>query len=69
MWPIEGMSAGLRYIALGLPFTIPSKSLRDLFEKGSSITDPDIYTGFIVTIAWIFITLGFVLLRLKFKKT
>ncbi|CAB3227743.1 unnamed protein product [Arctia plantaginis] len=69
LWPIEGMSTGLRYIALTLPFTIPSKSLRDVTEKGASITEPSVYHGFLVTIAWIVITLALIYLRLRLKKT
>ncbi|XP_072934159.1 ABC transporter G family member 20-like [Epargyreus clarus] len=69
LWPLEGMSKGLRIIALTLPFTVPSKSLRDIMEKGSSITEPDVYIGFLITIAWIVVTLGLCLLRLKYRKT
>ncbi|KAL0861050.1 hypothetical protein ABMA27_009566 [Loxostege sticticalis] len=69
LWPLEGMSTGLRIIALTLPFTIPSKSLRDIMEKGSSFTEPSVYYGFLVTLAWIVLTLGLCFLRLRFKKT
>ncbi|KAJ2941532.1 hypothetical protein O0L34_g14584 [Tuta absoluta] len=69
LWPLEGMSDGLRYIALTLPFTIPSKSLRDIMEKGYTLADPSVYQGFLVTIAWIVITLALCLLRLKLKKS
>ncbi|XP_026754101.2 ABC transporter G family member 23 [Galleria mellonella] len=68
LWPLEGMSTALRYIALTLPFTIPSKSLRDITEKGYSIADPSVYHGFLVTLAWIVITLMLCLIRLKYKK-
>lgn len=69
LWPLEGMSAGLRIFALMLPFTIPAKSLRDILEKGSTIADAGVYNGFLVTIGWIVLTLGLVFLRLKFKKS
>ncbi|XP_049880601.1 ABC transporter G family member 20-like [Pectinophora gossypiella] len=69
LWPLEAMSDGLRFIALTLPFTIPSRSLRDVMEKGYTITDPSVYNGFLVTVAWIVITLALCLLRLKYKKT
>lgn len=68
LWPLEAMSPALKIISLMLPFTIPSKSLRDLMEKGLPITNPSVYNGFIVTLVWILITLGLVLLRLKLKK-
>ncbi|KPJ19597.1 ABC transporter G family member 20 [Papilio machaon] len=69
LWPLEGMSAGLRAVALALPFTVPSKSLRDIMEKGSSITDAAVYNGFLITIAWIVVTISLCFLRLKYKKT
>ncbi|XP_045539902.1 ABC transporter G family member 20 [Papilio machaon] len=69
LWPLEGMSAGLRAVALALPFTVPSKSLRDIMEKGSSITDATVYNGFLITIAWIVVTISLCFLRLKYKKT
>ncbi|CAG9794724.1 unnamed protein product [Diatraea saccharalis] len=69
LWPLEGMSFGLRIIALTLPFTIPSNSLRDIMEKGASISEPSVYHGFLVTIAWTIVTLSLCSLRLKFKKT
>ncbi|KAM3959847.1 ABC transporter G family member 23 [Aphomia sociella] len=68
LWPLEGMSTGLRYLALTLPFTIPSQSLRDIMEKGFKFTDASVYHGFLVTIAWIVVTLLLCLLRLKYKK-
>ncbi|XP_038219477.1 ABC transporter G family member 20-like [Zerene cesonia] len=69
LWPLEAMPIGLRYIAIALPFTIPSKTLRDLMEKGSSITEFNVYFGFIVTILWIGISLSICFLKLKYKKT
>ncbi|XP_045780633.1 ABC transporter G family member 20-like isoform X1 [Maniola jurtina] len=68
LWPIEGMPVFLQYIAFALPFTIPAKSLRDLMEKGSSFINPDIYTGFLITIAWILGTLALCFLRLRYRK-
>ncbi|XP_026323180.1 ABC transporter G family member 20-like [Hyposmocoma kahamanoa] len=69
LWPLEAMSTVLRAIALTLPFTIPSKSLRDIMEKGHGITDSSVYTGFIVTLVWIGFMLALCLLRLKLKKS
>ncbi|CAH2096871.1 unnamed protein product [Euphydryas editha] len=69
IWPIEGMPDALRIFSYGLPFTIPAKSLRDLMEKGSSITNPDVYTGFLISIAWIVGALILCFVRLKYRKT
>ncbi|XP_046973113.1 ABC transporter G family member 23-like [Vanessa cardui] len=69
LWPLEGMPNYLRLFSLALPFTLPSKSLRDLMEKGSSITNPDVYSGFLITVAWIIGTLTLCFIRLKYRKT
>ncbi|XP_053619678.1 ABC transporter G family member 23 [Plodia interpunctella] len=68
MWPLEAMTGGLRLFALTLPFTIPSIALRDIMQKGSAITEPAVVHGFLVTIAWIFVTLALCLVRLKYRK-
>ncbi|CAK1540981.1 unnamed protein product [Leptosia nina] len=69
LWPLEGMPTALRYIALSLPFTMPSMSLRELMMKGSSITEYNVYIGFGISIAWIALILAICFLRLKFKKS
>ncbi|XP_050685134.1 ABC transporter G family member 20-like [Leptidea sinapis] len=69
LWPLEAMPSGLRTVALALPFTVPSKTLRDLMEKGSGITDATVYNGFIITIAWIAVLLSLCFIVLKFKKS
>ncbi|CAG9569139.1 unnamed protein product [Danaus chrysippus] len=69
LWPLEGMPEALRLFSLALPFTLPSISLRDMMEKGSSITSPSVYTGFLITLAWIVGTLALCFLRLRFRKT
>lgn len=68
LWPLEGMSTVLRAIAFTLPFTIPSASLRDIMEKGSTITEPSVYQGFLVTLTWICITLALCFISLRFMK-
>ncbi|XP_013188078.2 ABC transporter G family member 23 [Amyelois transitella] len=68
MWPLEAMTGGLRILALTLPFTIPATALRDIMQKGASILEPTVYQGFLVTIAWIIVTLALCLLRLKYRK-
>lgn len=69
MWPIEGMPDILRIFSYGLPFTLPAISLRDLMEKGTPITNPTIYSGFLISIAWIIGALILCFLRLKYRKT
>ncbi|CAH0721256.1 unnamed protein product, partial [Brenthis ino] len=69
IWPLEGMPSALRLFSFVLPFTLPAISLRGLMEKGSTILDPEVYNGFIVTLAWIIGALALCFLRLKYKKT
>ncbi|KAI8423038.1 hypothetical protein MSG28_014126 [Choristoneura fumiferana] len=69
VWPIEAMSKGLSYFALILPFTVPGQALRDIMEKGYSIGNTSVYSGYLITIAWIIATLGLCFLRLRYKKS
>jgi len=36
-----------------LPITLPSISMRGIIYKGYSISEPQVYNGFLVNIAWI----------------
>lgn len=62
---MEGMPQFLRYVSYFMPTTVPSFALRGLLDKGYSISEPEVYTGFIVTIGWIstFVTLCILGLR------
>lgn len=53
LWPLEGMSAYLRYVAYFLPMTHAIESLRNIFERGWGIDRPEVYAGVIVNIGWI----------------
>ncbi|XP_058807804.1 ABC transporter G family member 20-like isoform X2 [Phymastichus coffea] len=65
VWPVEGMPPFLRYVSYFMPTTVPSFALRGLLDKGYSISDPEVYSGFLVTIGWIstFVTLCLLGLR------
>ena len=67
IWPVEGMPWLLRWISLILPLTMPGISLRAVMEKGSSIVDPEVYSGFLVVLAWIVSFVAFCLYQLKSK--
>ncbi|XP_047525989.1 ABC transporter G family member 20-like [Pieris napi] len=69
LWPLEGMPWALKQVALMLPFTLPSRSLRDLMERGSGITDYNVYIGFLISIGWIILILTLCFLRLKYRKS
>lgn len=67
IWPIEGMPKFLRYLSQGLPLTMATTSLRAMLTRGWSMSESDVYLGFIATITWIilFLTISIVVLRLK----
>ncbi|KAI4500327.1 hypothetical protein M0802_004744 [Mischocyttarus mexicanus] len=67
IWPIEGMPTILRYVSQGLPLTMATTALRSMLTRGWSISEPDVYNGFISTIAWIVVFLTISMLVLKFK--
>ncbi|XP_067210518.1 ABC transporter G family member 23 isoform X2 [Linepithema humile] len=68
IWPVEGMPTFLRYISQGLPLTMATTALRSMLTRGWSITEPDVYNGYISTIIWIIVFLTISLLVLKFKR-
>ncbi|KAL0277482.1 UNVERIFIED_CONTAM: hypothetical protein PYX00_004744 [Menopon gallinae] len=68
IWPVEGMPIVLRYISLGLPLTMATSALRSMLTRGWDIDEPDVYNGFIATIAWIAIFLSISLIVLKLKR-
>ncbi|KYN45392.1 ABC transporter G family member 23 [Trachymyrmex septentrionalis] len=53
IWPIEGMPKGLRWISYILPTTLPSISMRGIIYKGYSISEEQVYIGFIIVVGWI----------------
>ncbi|CAK9807735.1 ABC transporter G family member 23 [Anthophora quadrimaculata] len=68
IWPVEGMPSFLRHVSLGLPLTMATTSLRSMLTRGWSISEPDVYNGFISTIVWIVAFLTISTMVLKFKR-
>ncbi|XP_011871615.1 PREDICTED: ABC transporter G family member 23 isoform X2 [Vollenhovia emeryi] len=68
IWPVEGMPTILRYISQGLPLTMATTALRSMLTRGWSISEPNVYNGYISTIIWIIVFLTISLLVLKFKR-
>ncbi|XP_033209457.1 ABC transporter G family member 23 isoform X2 [Belonocnema kinseyi] len=68
IWPVEGMPTILRYISQGLPLTMATTALRSMLTRGWSITEPDVYKGFLSTMLWIAVFLTISMLVLKFKR-
>lgn len=66
-WPLEGMPYGIRMLSYLTPATLPSISVRNIIEKGYSITHPTVLLGFLVLIVWVLVAafLGFRTLEKK----
>ncbi|XP_024879603.1 ABC transporter G family member 20-like isoform X1 [Temnothorax curvispinosus] len=69
LWPLEGMPKMLRWLSYALPTTLSSVSLRGLIYKGSSITDSEVYFGFLITLGWILLYLIVTLLGVRSKSS
>ncbi|TGZ50118.1 ABC transporter G family member 20 [Temnothorax longispinosus] len=69
LWPLEGMPKMLRWLSYALPTTLSSISLRGLIYKGSSITDSEVYFGFLITLGWILLYLIVTLLGVRSKSS
>lgn len=67
LWPLEGMPKFLQEIVVYFPFTLPSISARNILEKGWSITNNQVYNGFLVISAWIVIFFTLCMIGLKRK--
>lgn len=68
LWPMEGMPVFLRYISYFLPQTYAVESLRNIFARGWGIERPEVYWGFLISIAWIFGMLAMSLIVVRVRK-
>jgi len=68
LWPMEGMSVYLRYIAYFLPQTYAVESLRNVFARGWGIERPEVYWGIVISWGWIFAMLAFSLIVVRIRK-
>lgn len=68
IWPIEGMPWALRGVALCLPLTLATGALRAVLTRGWPLQEPDVYLGFVATLAWIALFLALTLTILRFKR-
>lgn len=53
IWPVEGMSPYLRYLSYSLPQTYAIEALRSIFARGWGVELPYVYTGILISSAWI----------------
>lgn len=68
LWPLEGMPYFLKHFSYLLPFTLPSRAVRNVLSKGWPIFDKSVIIGYGVTIAWIGVFTFLCLLFLKIKR-
>lgn len=67
IWPIEGMPDALRYFSYCMPTTLPAISLRAVIFKGFALDEDEVFTGILVSCAYISVLFTFVLIGLKLK--
>ncbi|XP_050449828.1 ABC transporter G family member 23-like isoform X2 [Cataglyphis hispanica] len=67
IWPIEGMPDVLRYFSYCTPTTLPSIALRAVIFKGYALDKEEVFTGVLVSCAYISMLFIFVLIGLKLK--
>lgn len=68
LWPIEGMPGILKRIAVGMPTTLSTLSMRNIMEKGWTLTHTYVYEGYLISILWIFIFSSLSILVVRIRK-
>nr|CAD7205275.1 unnamed protein product [Timema douglasi] len=68
MWPLEAMPTVLRYISYTMPGTLAIQSLRNLIMKDWTLLHPQVFSGFLSSIAYIVVQMWLCLLVMKYKK-
>ena len=68
IWPLEGMLPELRYLSYILPQTYACEAMRGMLSRGWGLLWPQVYTGYLVTIAWIVIQLVLSAFILKVRR-
>lgn len=67
-WPVEGMPLILRIISYMTPSTYTGISMRNIIEKGYTITHHTVLIAFGILIIWVVGTILLGLMALKNKK-
>ncbi|CAL1674062.1 unnamed protein product [Lasius platythorax] len=67
IWPAEGIPKELRWVSYSMPTTLPAISLRAIIFKGYSLDEEEVFTGILVSLAYISILFTIVLLGLRMK--
>ncbi|EFN69285.1 ABC transporter G family member 20 [Camponotus floridanus] len=67
IWPVEGIPKGLRIVSYSMPTTLPAIALRAIIFKGYSFDKEEVFTGILVSLAYIIIFFIIVLISLRSK--
>ena len=68
IWPIEGITPYLRFLAYCMPQTYAIESLRNIFTRGWGIERHEVYLGFITSLVWILATVTISLMIIRVRK-
>ncbi|KAI2474062.1 ATP binding cassette (ABC) protein subfamily G member, 23-like [Diabrotica virgifera virgifera] len=68
MWPIEGMPSALRFISKCSPVTIPIESFRNVFKKGWTLDNFEVYNGVCVALFWTIFFAALSVITIKRKR-
>jgi len=69
VWPLEGMPKVLQWMSYTTPTTYPSMSLRGIIYKGYSMSDSEVYIGFLVNLGWIILAFAITVFGVKQKSS
>jgi ABC-type multidrug transport system permease subunit len=67
-WPVEGMPVFLRVLSFATPTTYAGISLRNIIEKGYTISHPSVYNGYLILISWMIVCIIIGLFTLEKRK-
>ncbi|EGI65058.1 ABC transporter G family member 20 [Acromyrmex echinatior] len=67
IWPLEGIPKVIRWFSYALPTTLSSISLREIIYKGYSISKPQVYIGFLISIGWSLLFFIVIIFRVRSK--
>ncbi|XP_028967853.1 ABC transporter G family member 20 [Galendromus occidentalis] len=68
IWPVQAMPSVVRYVAYGLPQTIPTEALRCIMYRGWGVDRNEVWLGFGVSIGWSIFFLLFATIASKARK-
>lgn len=68
IWPVEAMPYYLRYFSYCLPLTKMIESMRSVIIRGWTISDYNVWDGYLICISWTVVTMFLSIIWFKMKK-